>query len=352
MSASFLASASTRATDKPVAESPLKRALHRAFIKRSSEDSESYAFAISEHLRMSGVYWGLSALYLVDGLGDMDRGMIVDFVMSCQHEGGGFGGNVGHDPHMLYTLSAVQILVLFDALDRLEPASVLRYVASMQQPNGSFFGDEWGEVDTRFTYCALCCASLLGRLDTLDVPHAVDYIKSCENFDGGFGCVPGGESHAGQVFTCVGALAIAGALEQCQRDLLGWWLCERQTPGGGLNGRPQKDADVCYSWWVLSSLILLERDCWIDRAALRQFILNAQDEDDGGIADKPGNEPDVFHTFFGIAGLSLLGTDGLQSIDAAHAMPVSVMTRLRSQQQQQQQQQQQPAAPRGRGADN
>ena len=151
MSASFLASAGTRAVDKPVAESPLKRALHRAFIKRSSEDSESYAFAISEHLRMSGVYWGLSALYLVDGLGDMDRGMIVDFVMSCQHEGGGFGGNVGHDPHLLYTLSAVQILVIFDALDRLDETAVLRYVASLQQADGSFYGDEWGEVDTRFS---------------------------------------------------------------------------------------------------------------------------------------------------------------------------------------------------------
>ena len=332
MSVSFLDAVATRATDKPLPESPLKVALHRAFIKRSSEDSESYAFAISEHLRMSGVYWGLSALYLVDALGDMDRDMIVDFVMSCQHEGGGFGGNVGHDPHMLYTLSAVQILVLFDALDRLEPEGVLRYVASLQQPDGSFFGDEWGEVDTRFSYCALCCASLLGRLDTLDVPLAAAYIKSCENFDGGFGCVPGGESHAGQVFTCVGALAIAGALEQCQRDLLGWWLCERQTPGGGLNGRPQKDADVCYSWWVLSSLVLLERDCWIDRAALRQFILNAQDEDDGGIADKPGNEPDVFHTFFGIAGLAFLGADGVLPVEPMHAMPVATMERLRKQQ--------------------
>ena len=175
MSASFLQSAGTRATDKPVpqAPSPLKRALHRAFIKRSSEDSQSFAFAISEHLRMSGVYWGLSALYLINGLGDMDRGMIIDFVISCQHEGGGFSGNVGHDPHMLYTLSAIQILVLFDALDRVEPVSVLGYVAGKQQPDGSFFGDEWGEVDTRFTYCALCCASLLGRLDALDVSRAV-----------------------------------------------------------------------------------------------------------------------------------------------------------------------------------
>tara|TARA_B110001452_G_C15109581_1_gene386781 strand:- start:451 stop:687 length:237 start_codon:yes stop_codon:yes gene_type:complete len=54
----------------------------------------------------------------------------------------------------------------------------------------------------------------------------------------------------------------------------------------------------------------------------------------GGIADKPGNEPDVFHTFFGLAGLSLLGTDGMAPVDAAHAMPVSVMQRLRAQQQQ------------------
>ena len=131
----------------------------------------------------------------------------------------------------------------------------------------------------------------------------------------------------------MGALAIAGELGGCQRDLLSWWLCERQTPGGGLNGRPQKEADVCYSWWVLSSLCLLERQVWIDGGALRKFILFCQDPEAGGISDKPGDEADVFHTFFGIAGLSLLGTDGVQPIDAAHAMPVKVMRRLREQQQ-------------------
>ena len=180
----------------------------------------------------------------------------------------------------------------------------------------------------------LCCASLLGRLDdcAIDVAKAVAYVKSCENFDGGFGCVPGGESHAGQVFTCVGALAIAGALDVCQRDLLAWWLCERQTPGGGLNGRPQKEADVCYSWWVLSSLRMLGRDAWIDGGALRAFILKCQDGADGGIADKPGNEADVFHTFFGIAGLAFLGADGVLPVEPMHAMPVATMERLRKQQ--------------------
>ena len=28
---------------------------------------------------------------------------------------------------------------------------------------------------------------------------AVDFVVTCMNFDGGFGCVPGSESHSGQV---------------------------------------------------------------------------------------------------------------------------------------------------------
>jgi geranylgeranyl transferase type-2 subunit beta len=72
--------------------------------------------------------------------------------------------------------------------------------------------------------------------------------------------VPGAESHAGQIFCCIGALSIGGALEEyVDADLLGWWLSERQCDSGGLNGRPEKQADVCYSWWILSSLSILGR---------------------------------------------------------------------------------------------
>ncbi len=34
--------------------------------------------------------------------------------------------------------------------------------------------------------------------------------------------------------------------------------------------------------------------------------MQAQDKDDGGISDRPGNMPDIFHSFFGISGLLLL----------------------------------------------
>lgn len=33
----------------------------------------------------------------------------------------------------------------------------------------------------------------------------------------------GNESHAGQVFTCIGALALAGALDRLDTDLVCWW---------------------------------------------------------------------------------------------------------------------------------
>ncbi|KAK2645221.1 hypothetical protein Ddye_020416 [Dipteronia dyeriana] len=110
---------------------------------------------------------------------------------------GGFAGNIGHDLHILYTLSAVQV-ALFDMLDVLNIDKVSNYISGLQNEDGSFYGDIWGEVDTQFSYTAVCCLSILYRLDKIDVDKAVDYIVSCKNLDGGFGCTPGGESHAGQ----------------------------------------------------------------------------------------------------------------------------------------------------------
>ena len=40
-----------------------------------------------------------------------------------------------------------------------------------------------------------------------------------------------------------------------------------------------------------------------------------QDSEGGGFADRPENMVDVYHTHFGLAGLSLLGVDGLHEID-------------------------------------
>ena len=67
-------------------------------------------------------------------------------------------------------------------------------------------------------------------------------------------------------------------------------MFSRQVDSGGLNGRPEKQADVCYSWWVLSALAAIGRIGWINEDKLAHFIVQCQDDIKGGIADRPGDE--------------------------------------------------------------
>ncbi|GKT48086.1 geranylgeranyl transferase type-2 subunit beta [Colletotrichum spaethianum] len=268
-------------------ELKLATAAHVKYVQSLDTRKDEYDYWLTEHLRLNGIYWGLVALHLLGHPEALPRAETIDFVLSCQHESGGFGAAPGHDAHMLYTVSAVQILVMIDALDELESrgkgkAQVGKFIADLQnRESGTFAGDEWGEEDTRFLYGALNALSLLGLLSLVDIDRAVQHIVACTNFDGGYGVSPGDESHSGQIFTCVAALAIAGRLDLVETDKLGRWLSERQVAGGGLNGRPEKDEDVCYSWWVLSSLEIIGRTHWIDRQKLITFILKCQDQELG-----------------------------------------------------------------------
>ncbi|KAK9869601.1 hypothetical protein WA026_003350 [Henosepilachna vigintioctopunctata] len=301
---------------------------HIEFLTDYGQQKESYEAVMTDYLRMSGMYWCLTALELIN-TSPFPKNDIVEFIKSCQDtESGGISASNDHDPHLLYTLSAVQILCLYDSLDAIDLEGVTRYVASLQNPDGSFAGDKWGEIDTRFSFCAVATLSLIKKLDVINIDKAVEFVKSCMNFDGGFGSRPQSESHAGLIYCCVAFLSITGKLDIVNQDNLAWWLCERQLPSGGLNGRPEKLPDVCYSWWVLSSLAMLGRLHWIDRNALKKYILACQDIETGGFADRPGDMPDPYHTLFGLAALSLLGLESIEKVNAAFCMPQSVIDKL------------------------
>ncbi|XP_055327670.1 geranylgeranyl transferase type-2 subunit beta-like isoform X2 [Paramacrobiotus metropolitanus] len=293
---------------------------HTNYLERYGEDVDAYEFSMAEYLRISGMYWTVTCLDLLHALhasSRFTRDAVIRYVKSCQTPSGGFAPHPDHDEHLLHTLCAVQILVTFDALAEIDVDGVSRFVVGLQQENGSFAGDRWGEVDTRFSMCGLACLALLGRLEQCQREKAVEYIRQCQNFDGGFGTSPGAESHAGMIYCSVGSLAILGRLDIVDADKLGLWLAKRQLPSGGLNGRPEKLPDVCYSWWVLASLAIIGRLHWIDEKKLISFILASQDVELGGVADRPGNLADPFHTLFGVAGLSLLSSSLLSAGDSS-----------------------------------
>ncbi|OIT05186.1 geranylgeranyl transferase type-2 subunit beta 1 [Nicotiana attenuata] len=317
---------------------------HVKYILAVEKRKDDFESVVMEHLRLNGAYWGLTTLDIMGKLAAVEQDEVISWVMQCQHESGGFGGNIGHDPHVPCTF-------LFDlCITSMNSAAMLAFthfpiltsqnkkhgqtsiksthhkrwhsrhwqcvllrnlgvavvsltfqpdIAALQNEDGSFSGDIWGEVDARFSYIAILSLALMHQLDKVDVGKAVKYILSCKNVDGGFGCTPGAESHAGQIFCCVAALAITGSLHH-----------------------------VCYSWWVLSSLIMIDRVHWIDKGKLVKFILDCQDKENGGISDRPDDAVDVFHTYFGVAGLSLLEYPGMKPIDPAYALPVDVVNRV------------------------
>ena len=88
---------------------------------------------------------------------------------------------------------------------------------------------------------------------------------------------------------------------------------------------------------IICLLSIMGRVSWIDTSKLGQFILNCQDDDDGGIADRPQDMPDVYHTFFGLCGLSLIGHMGkignregriYRKVDPVFALPEDIVQQL------------------------
>ncbi|KAF9324977.1 hypothetical protein BG006_011509 [Podila minutissima] len=158
---------------------------HRKFVQELDKDTLEYW--LTEHLRVDGVNWSLNTLRLLGHPGALDKEKIVEFLVQCQHHNGGVGGHIHHDPHLVPTLSAIQVLFTYDCLDAINVDKVVDHIVSLQNHNGLFSGDSSRQTDTRFTMRAVSCLSLLKRLDDarLSLEKTIEYIVRCRNFDGG-----------------------------------------------------------------------------------------------------------------------------------------------------------------------
>jgi len=82
---------------------------------------------------------------------------------------------------------------------------------------------------------------------------------------------------------------------------------------GGFQGRPNKDSDTCYAFWVGATLRILGGLKFIDEKELHAFLLTCQSEF-GGFSKFPGQFPDLYHSYYGITAFSLLGESGMSSL--------------------------------------
>ncbi|KAK9222370.1 hypothetical protein WN944_010805 [Citrus x changshan-huyou] len=201
-----------------------------------------------------------------------------------------FAGNIGHDPHMLYALNAVQVLALFDKLDILDADKSFTFELDMlgcKMEATRFLETSGGSGYT--------------RLDKINVAKAVEYISSA----------------------VLVHFLLPGLCNMLTRAFL----------AGGY-ARDKSNLEFKYSGLLLLvGSFKLDHDWQSPTGSIRTGLLSSSwtvrlDMEDGGISDRPDDAIDVFHTFFGVAGLSLLEYPGLKPIDPAYALPADVVNRI------------------------
>jgi len=247
----------------------------------------------------------------------------------CGFRGSPFVGNawnpecepvscLNHDySHITHTYTALAVLkILGDDFSRVNRSAIIRSVRRLQNEDGSFNCLASGsESDMRFVYCAACICYMLNDWNGMDVDLTARYIASCQNYDGAMGQAPGQESNGGGTYCALASLSLMGRLDDIpNKEALLHWLIDRQI--SGFQGRTNKVADTCYSWWIGGSLQILGHYDLVSEDICRSFHFSCQTKI-GGFSKVPGVHPDVLHTYFSLAALHMLRDESLQSINYA-----------------------------------
>merc|ERR1719186_415636 len=113
------------------------------------------------------MYWGVAAMDLMNKLEKMEKDKIISFLVSCQDSSGGFRPVEGHDPHLLNTLSAVQVAVMYDCLDSIDTEAVVKNVCSLTAR------------ESLSPYPSLFSTCLLNNFFKMSLAFGVRYFFSC-----------------------------------------------------------------------------------------------------------------------------------------------------------------------------
>jgi prenyltransferase beta subunit len=94
----------------------------------------------------------------------------------------------------------------------------------------------------------------------------------------------------------------------------------------GFNGRCNKECDSCYSFWIGASIDLLSSFHLTDSSLMRSALLtHYQNTVTGGFSKLPGYPPDIIHSFYSTAALSIATEEGTKRMNSAYCLRVDRM---------------------------
>ncbi|KAL4930622.1 protein geranylgeranyltransferase type I subunit CDC43 [Aspergillus undulatus] len=222
-------------------------------------------------------------------------------------------------------------------------------------------------------------AGLVVGVEDIDVDKLVSFIELCQAYDGGMAEGPYCEAHSGHTYCAINTLTFLDRLSNGstraplispgspQFEALVRWLVARQThelgddeedeaagvpnendaqnlakavdklsldegidalpatqppseeslQWAGFNGRCNKYADTCYSFWNGATLDMLGKLSMVDAERNRRYLLQKTQHFVGGFGKGVGELPDLLHSYFGMVSLAIQGEPGLDAIDPA-----------------------------------
>jgi len=317
---------------------PFEREKHIKFLRRCLQVLPA-PYASQEHNRVTLLYFVVSSLDVLGAVDVVDAEEAISWIYSLQvlpDENGctdrcGFRGSpclgnaynptckpqarINYDQaHIAMTYTALATLrILGDDYSRVNKQAIISALGKLQREDGSFSATlEDGEYDMRFVYCAGAISEFLNDWSGFDVDKAVQFVVGSQGFDTALPSLPDLEPHGGTTYCGLAFLSLAGKLGCLpHQEELVQWLVDRQL--SGFQGRPNKRVDTCYSFWVGASLKLLGHEDLIQQSFCSEYTLSCQ-ADIGGFSKWPDTFPDVLHTYYSLAGLSLLGLYDLNSL--------------------------------------
>ncbi|KAG8465485.1 hypothetical protein KFE25_002792 [Diacronema lutheri] len=346
----------------------LAREEHVRYLLRGLERLSS-GFQVLDSSRPWLCYWILHGLDLLGHDLDAELGSrIVGFLKRCQDPAGGYCGGPypGQLPHLAPTYAAVNALVIIgtdEALASIDRPALHAFLKGRKHESGYYTMHEDGEIDVRGAYTAIAVATLTNLLSNELTARTAEWIATCQTYEGGLGGEPGLEAHGGYTFCGTAALSLLGRLDALRAAPLLAWLasCQKRLEGG-FHGRTNKLVDGCYSFWQGGAIAVAEplyRDklaraqaasragapsgereaaalfaadgSWLfDQAALQDYLLICGQPESGGMRDKPGKEPDFYHTCYCLSGLAVAEHGALDSgCGAEPVCPYGQQTLLR-----------------------
>lgn len=261
------------------------------FLHRMKQPDGSFSMHDEGEVDSRATYCALSILRSLNIQDSILIEGAADWVLDCQTYEGGFGSVPGSEAHGGYTFCCVASLCLLNQLHRANIDALLRWLVNKQTSNhGGFCGRSNKLVDSCYSYWQ---GAVFPLIYPLLKKQFVAFTRTPSSED---------ESEEKDDLNTRSAARLTQERPQTRSST-------RKHREDDSNRDKELALDDLFASWLM--------DC----AALQDYILNQCQSKYGLLKDKPGAEPDFYHTCYALSGLSIsqhLPSDSLFDIGSHH----------------------------------